>query len=79
MGLVTFADRPETEATWEYEFVIKTLKTDLYVFEEWLCLDVPPGAKAPQASQKYLVEKAQDLILAFGFDPEDTTGAVRTA
>ena len=80
MGLVKFANKPEVESWWEYEFVITGLKPDPYSVEEWLCPDTLPGLRPPsQVPLKTLVEKAQELILTFGFDPEDSTAGIRHA
>lgn len=80
MGLVKFANKPESESAWEYEFVIKSLKPDQYAIEEWTCQDPLPGLRPPpQIPAKTIVEKAQELILAFGFDPEDSSAGIRRA
>ena len=80
MGLVKFANKPESESAWEYEFVIKGLKPDQYAVEEWTCHDQLPGLRPPpQISPKMVIEKAQELILAFGFDPEDSSAGIRRA
>lgn len=65
MGLVTFVN--QSESTWEYDFVIKALSS-------------PADSKnTVSPSTNIIVEKAQELILAFGFNPEDSIATVQHA
>ena len=80
MGLVKFMGRPDSESVWEYEFVVKQAKPDQYRTEEWVCNDFLLNVRPPTiVPPKTIVEKAQDLILAFGFDPEQPTSEILKA
>ena len=65
MGLVTFVN--QSESTWEYEFVIKAMSLPAY------------SRSLVSPSTNVIVEKAQELILAFGFNPEDSVASVQHA
>lgn len=74
MGLVKFAKRPYSDCSWEFEPVINALKPDLLSLEDWFSSDkipyIPPPP--PKSSLKTTIEKAQELILSFGYDQNDT-------
>lgn len=65
MGLVTFAN--QSESAWEYEFVIKAMSSPA-------C-----NRNLVSPSTNVIVEKAQELILAFGFNPDESVESVQHA
>lgn len=81
MGYVKFLARPYADNSWEYDWVITALKRDSLALEGWFCSEViryiaPPP---PRPAIKTTVEKAQELLLAFGYDQNDGPSEVHRA
>ena len=78
MGFVKFEARTYAEASWEYDWVISAIKADALALEEWFSPGViryiPPPPPRPPV--KTTVEKAQELILAFGYDQNESQNEV---